>query len=955
MNTKNIAIKRISSDMKEIYKNPIEGIGIASLDNDITKYVVNIMLLTGPYKNYCLQLLLTFPDNYPIKPPKILIYPGQLFDNLYHHHVFNDETKKEDGKCYRKLCIDLLDNDFMSTKDENTGWNPSYTISTLLLQVQIFLSNPDLSENSMPKPYQIKELMDSMSNYERIFTLNDENGETIKIHTWKDPYPKMYFKDSNEQIQNEDLKHSDKNILIKENLTCFITKLNIFDDPNIILGYPLVKEKSKEIYPIPEIVSYEGYLSQLSNEQSDTFSKSLKSANNKYYDKWLPIFISQQNFETNKQTILNSFSVIKYGLSGEKNCDFKPEYIQEVMFRLLNRMILDIKEKKYSSSYLRAFFQYILLYKKLSEIYPIEVNKYFDYDFILRNEISSNIGDFMIFTFFEKIQLLENLLFKLKEMMKNNLAFQFFLEKKECELISSYNFLEHLEENNLFNSIFEIMKFERNLFLYNGKKLKNFTKKIICNSFKKFLINSDKDTKDNLKKIILKNVKFYNFVDLNKFLNDKLDNGDEKNIKNIFDNFTILLYFRKIIKEKDIINHLEENFGVYFDIDEIISKLNEIIENIDIYYEKEIDNIDKSIYQNINNIIRELFILDINSNKHLLSLDFSGFDDIFKHHIFRHDHLDFFYWYGRCFWNRIKEYKKETHSFDKIEKINIDNLRLIYLYCLERLKKSINPNNKRLTSIESKFIECGLNNNKNDEWYNYISDRQNYEYINGNQCNEESKILSQAQIIKLFRYSKILNEQLLSKMENGQQMEIENFKDLKCKFNNTKQEFFQKVIIKNINKIACLITGKKYESEEKNERNNIYRNFFIFESKPDYEVTIDEPFLEKLKLIYELNDISLLTFYEFVWFEEHYDICDGFLSALKFHVLYNFRMRNHINKITQNIKNKKQKIVYKKEKKITKNKSFKFNNNNKINIWQKQIKSLKKCIPFKTIRKLKFK
>ena len=73
----------------------------------------------------------------------------------------------------------------MSTKDENTGWNPSYTISTLLLQVQIFLSNPDLSENSMPKPYQIKELMDSMSNYERIFTLNDENGETIKIHISK--------------------------------------------------------------------------------------------------------------------------------------------------------------------------------------------------------------------------------------------------------------------------------------------------------------------------------------------------------------------------------------------------------------------------------------------------------------------------------------------------------------------------------------------------------------------------------------------------------------------------------------------------------------------------------------------------------------------------------------------------------------------------------------------------
>jgi len=44
----------------------------------------------------------------------------------------------------------------MSTKTENTGWNPSYTISSLLMQVQIFLANPDLPEKSMPKPIKLK-------------------------------------------------------------------------------------------------------------------------------------------------------------------------------------------------------------------------------------------------------------------------------------------------------------------------------------------------------------------------------------------------------------------------------------------------------------------------------------------------------------------------------------------------------------------------------------------------------------------------------------------------------------------------------------------------------------------------------------------------------------------------------------------------------------------------------
>ena len=248
MNTKILSIKRMNNDIKEIYQNPIEGIGIVSLDNDIMKYLVNIMLLSGPYKDYCIQLLLTFPDNYPINPPKVLIYPGQLFNNLYHHHVFLDDKKDENGNTFKKLCFDLLDNDFMSTKTENTGWNPSYTISTLLMQVQSFLSDPDLSENSMPKPYQIEELMNSMKNYQRIFKINDENGEIIKMHTWKDPYPKIYFKENEIPNQIDGLKFNDKNKLIKENLTCFITKLNIFDDPYIILGYPIVKKSSNIIY-----------------------------------------------------------------------------------------------------------------------------------------------------------------------------------------------------------------------------------------------------------------------------------------------------------------------------------------------------------------------------------------------------------------------------------------------------------------------------------------------------------------------------------------------------------------------------------------------------------------------------------------------------------------------------------------------------------------------------------
>ena len=76
------AIKRTNKDIKEITKSSIEGIGIASIDNDPMKYVVNLCLMAGIYEGYCLQLLLTFSDNYPTKPPKILIFPNQAIDTL---------------------------------------------------------------------------------------------------------------------------------------------------------------------------------------------------------------------------------------------------------------------------------------------------------------------------------------------------------------------------------------------------------------------------------------------------------------------------------------------------------------------------------------------------------------------------------------------------------------------------------------------------------------------------------------------------------------------------------------------------------------------------------------------------------------------------------------------------------------------------------------------------------
>ena len=934
MNSKNLSIKRISNDIKELYQNPIEGIGIASLNNDIKKYVVNIKLLAGPYKDYCLQLLLTFPENYPIKPPKILIYPEQLFDNLYHHHIFNDNIKDENGKCFKKLCIDLLDNDFMSNTEENTGWNPSYTISTILMQIQIFLSNPDLSENSMPKPYQIKELMESMNNYKRIFYLNDENKEIIKIHTWKEPYPKMYFKDTKATNINENLISLDKNKIIKENLTCFIYKLNIFDDPNIILGYPIVKNRSDEIYPIPEILSYEGYLTQISNEESYSYFKSFKSANNKYYDKWLPIYMNKNNFELNKQTILNSFSVIKYGISGEKNYDFKSEYIFETMVNLLSKMICDIKEKNISASYLRAFFQYILLYKKLSELYPLKINEFFNNNLISKNNINSTISDLMILSFFDNLIILEKYLNELKEKKKNNLAYKFFIEKENCDLISPKEFLEYLQENNLFNDIYKIMRFERNLFLYNGKKLNYIVKNIICTSFKKFILNADETTKEKIKNFIVNNTKFYNYIDFTHFFN--FNDAELQDIKEIFNNFVIFLYIKKIINEKNFINELENNYGIYIDIDNMMKKLYIILENITAYYDNEIENVYKPICDNIINIIKELMVLYNDINKNLNN--YSNLDYLLEFNWYNDFHFQFpmlhplFDWEHRQAEN-IDLYRNTT-LFYRPENIELNYLKYIYLYLYERLKKSINPNNKSLSLIEAKYVEGSLDDYNSYQWIDYISEKKEYYYNHRENLEKEHIKLNQIQIFKLFNIAKELNEKLFS--NNIDNIDI-NFKSKSNILFSGNIGFFTDVILKNIIKFAETLTGANYMIPNLTENNHKKKGIRIPQEGNKYYIKIDDLLKNRLKEIYDTGNIALLTFFEFIFFEEHYNICDGFLSSLKKNVLYNFRMRDDI-KIIKDINKPQIKRINYKNKKI-KNSDIKIYNSKKNkNINFKKIK-----------------
>ena len=54
MSIPSLAKMRINKDMKEIINNPLEGIGIAPIDDSLMRYVINMRLMAGHYKGYCI-------------------------------------------------------------------------------------------------------------------------------------------------------------------------------------------------------------------------------------------------------------------------------------------------------------------------------------------------------------------------------------------------------------------------------------------------------------------------------------------------------------------------------------------------------------------------------------------------------------------------------------------------------------------------------------------------------------------------------------------------------------------------------------------------------------------------------------------------------------------------------------------------------------------------------------
>ena len=118
--------KRITKELENLNKDPPANCSAGPDGDDIFHWTATIMGPVGtPYNGGVFYLNITFPSNYPFKPPKV-----SFVTKIYHPNINSSGG----------ICLDVL-------KDQ---WSPALTIDKILLSICSLLEDPNPDDPLVP-------------------------------------------------------------------------------------------------------------------------------------------------------------------------------------------------------------------------------------------------------------------------------------------------------------------------------------------------------------------------------------------------------------------------------------------------------------------------------------------------------------------------------------------------------------------------------------------------------------------------------------------------------------------------------------------------------------------------------------------------------------------------------------------------------------------------------------
>ena len=112
-------IKRIQKELQELQKDPPANCSAGPVNDDMFEWQATIMgPENSPYKGGLFYLRISFPSDYPFKPPKC-----QFLTKIYHPNI----------NSHGSICLDIL----------KENWSPALTVSKLLLSICSLMDDPN--------------------------------------------------------------------------------------------------------------------------------------------------------------------------------------------------------------------------------------------------------------------------------------------------------------------------------------------------------------------------------------------------------------------------------------------------------------------------------------------------------------------------------------------------------------------------------------------------------------------------------------------------------------------------------------------------------------------------------------------------------------------------------------------------------------------------------------------
>lgn len=425
----NLTKKRIFRDLKEITESNLVGIA-ACLPNEqeISCIMANIQIQDGIYNGLLIPVILDLPKDYPLSPPAAYVVSGHPFDHNFHEHVIGSFSSMGNSRG-ASLCTDLTSN-FASffQKQQGSGWSPAYTIQSILIQLQTFLSRPDLPKQSMPSILSIRKMLEEAQKFTHSIKIRENGKISTFLSTFDKPFPyldtsiyKNNLQNSQPKIEIEyegeiQLNEVEKSyeiqkklkIEIVNKLICPITKTGVYDDDSLKFGYPMNiivdKFNRLQVTPVIEIISKEG-LSYL--KQSQSSNNSWKSIFGFDFNHWIPLYINENHFLSVKETL---FSLISE-LTVSKNKKFDPTQILNLIPPILVKTAIHFLKGEVHQSYaaIDAYCQYQYLLTKMIHMFPeiqkeidSQVNRFMSSKDNRQKREAGDLGEFMIKTSLSK-------------------------------------------------------------------------------------------------------------------------------------------------------------------------------------------------------------------------------------------------------------------------------------------------------------------------------------------------------------------------------------------------------------------------------------------------------------------------------------------------------------------------------------------------------------------------